>query len=292
MHSISGVGKTLIAKAIATECGVNFLSIKGPELLNMYVGESERNVRLLFARARAAAPCVVFFDELDSIASRTGSAADGGGVVDRVVSQLLTELDQSSVAHDAASDCASDTDTDTDDRDERDWASFATRRPRIVFFLGATNRPDLLEPSLLRPGRLDQLVYLGVSADPASKLAVLQAQTRRFKLAPDVSLEAIAHACPPTLTGADLYALCAAAMSAALKRRVQAIVDRQGFDVASAADFPVCSMDTSSGHGDRVGPLVMQEDFLEALDNLRPSVSPAELARYETMRADFEGRKR
>lgn len=87
------MGKTLLAKAVATQCSLNFLSVKGPELLNMYVGQSEANVRDLFARARAARPCVVFFDELDALAPHRGRAGDSGGVMDRVVAQLLAELD-------------------------------------------------------------------------------------------------------------------------------------------------------------------------------------------------------
>lgn len=371
-----GVGKTLLAKAVATECGVAFLSVKGPELLNMFVGESERNVRALFEKARAAAPCVVFFDELDSIAGRTGSAADGGGVMDRVVAQLLTELDgaNSDVADDAD---INDTDALEDDAEQRllltgsdDWAASLLRRPRLVFFLGATNRPDLLEPSLLRPGRLDRLVYLGVSSDPTAKLRVLEAQTRRFNLGPDVSLEAVAAACPPSVTGADLYALCSSAMSSALQRRIQALslatdgdsaetrrwqghtvtrdvagsVSVSGSDLHGAASgatpssgfdtkiFPPLSsaassyrsLPTGASHRlpqttlvptvrdaasegaalsvkdpsltvtpvqrpGRTGPIVTHRDFILALASLRTSVSPADIARYESLRAKIQG---
>merc|ERR1719316_201694 len=141
-----GTGKTLLAKAVATECRVSFLSVKGPELLSMYIGESEKNVRSLFASARELAPCVLFFDELDSLAPARGRGSDSGGVMDRVVSQLLTELDT---------------------------------LPSNVFLVGATNRPDLLDSSLLRPGRLDRMVYLGVAKD---KLPLLRAVTRKFEL--------------------------------------------------------------------------------------------------------------
>ena len=143
-----GCGKTLLAKAVATECNLNFLSVKGPELINMYVGESERNVRQVFATARAARPCVIFFDELDSLAPNRGKGADSGGVMDRVVSQLLAELDGMQSSAD-------------------------------VFVIGATNRPDLLDPALLRPGRFDRLVYLGVSASHAAQAKILRALTRR-----------------------------------------------------------------------------------------------------------------
>lgn len=282
------------------------------------MGESERNVRALFQRARAAAPCVVFFDELDAIAGRAGSSADGGGVIDRVVAQLLTELDGANVSSDAAAyngaeeeecDCdiglTSEDDCDTDGSKAdagSDWAAKSARRPRLVFFLGATNRPDLLDPALLRPGRLDKLVYLGVSRDPASKLRVLEAQTRRFNLAPGVSLETVAAACPPTMTGADLSALCAAAMSSALKRRIRTLggtgvtlagtsVEANSIDASALAGQPTDSSRKTTS-SERRGPPVTQDDFREALASLRTSVSPEELAGYEAMRASFEASDR
>ncbi|KAI9870381.1 MAG: peroxisomal assembly protein, partial [Pleopsidium flavum] len=129
-----GTGKTLLAKAIATEFSLNFFSVKGPELLNMYIGESEANVRRVFQRARDARPCVVFFDELDSVAPKRGNQGDSGGVMDRIVSQLLAELDGMSNGEDGAGG---------------------------VFVIGATNRPDLLDQALLRPGRFDKMLYLG-----------------------------------------------------------------------------------------------------------------------------------
>lgn len=125
-----GCGKTLLAKAIANECQANFISIKGPELLTMWFGESEANVREVFEKARAAAPCVLFFDELDSIAkSRGGSGGDGGGASDRVINQVLTEMD-------------------------------GMGAKKNVFIIGATNRPDIIDGAVLRPGRLDQLIYI------------------------------------------------------------------------------------------------------------------------------------
>ena len=190
-----GTGKTLLAKAVATECKVHFLSVKGPELLSMYIGESEKNVRSLFENARDLAPCVLFFDELDSLAPARGRGSDSGGVMDRVVSQLVTELDT---------------------------------MPSTVFMVGATNRPDLLDRSLLRPGRLDRMVYLGIAAD---KLPLLSAITRKFVLeetAPtngDASraltpLAAVAEACPPNLTGADVSVLCADAYGIAQREHI------------------------------------------------------------------------
>jgi len=150
-----GTGKTLLAKAIATEFSLNFFSVKGPELLNMYIGESEANVRRVFQRARDARPCVVFFDELDSVAPKRGNQGDSGGVMDRIVSQLLAELDGMS------------------DGDSEDGGGSG------VFVIGATNRPDLLDQALLRPGRFDKMLYLGVSDTHDKQEKILQALTRK-----------------------------------------------------------------------------------------------------------------
>uniref|UniRef100_A0A8P4FZA8 Peroxisomal ATPase PEX6 n=1 Tax=Dicentrarchus labrax TaxID=13489 RepID=A0A8P4FZA8_DICLA len=232
LYGPPGTGKTLLAKAVATECSMTFLSVKGPELINMYVGQSEENIREVFSRARSAAPCVVFFDELDSLAPSRGRSGDSGGVMDRVVSQLLAELDalHSSVG---------------------------------VFVIGATNRPDLLDQSLLRPGRFDKLVYVGINEDRVSQLQVLQAILRKFQLDSAVDLREVVDRCPAHLTGADLYALCSDAMTAAIKRKI-ALIDA-GLD---SEDSPV---------------LISAEDFSAALENFRPSVSEQELLRYRNL---------
>ncbi|XP_044503231.1 peroxisome biogenesis protein 6 isoform X2 [Mangifera indica] len=135
LYGPPGTGKTLLAKAVATECSLNFLSVKGPELINMYIGESEKNVRDIFQKARSARPCVIFFDELDSLAPARGASGDSGGVMDRVVSQMLAEID-------GLNDSTQD-----------------------LFIIGASNRPDLIDPALLRPGRFDKLLYVGVNSD-------------------------------------------------------------------------------------------------------------------------------
>ena len=191
-----GTGKTLLAKAIATEFSLNFFSVKGPELLNMYIGESEANVRRVFQRARDARPCVVFFDELDSVAPKRGNQGDSGGVMDRIVSQLLAELDGMS--------------------DDEEGGSG-------VFVIGATNRPDLLDSSLLRPGRFDKMLYLGVSDTHVKQLTILEALTRKFALHPETSLRRVAESLPFTYTGADLYALCSDAMLKAITRQASAV---------------------------------------------------------------------
>ncbi|ELW66028.1 Peroxisome assembly factor 2 [Tupaia chinensis] len=236
LHGPPGTGKTLLAKAVATECSLTFLSVKGPELINMYVGQSEENVREVFARARAAAPCIIFFDELDSLAPSRGRSGDSGGVMDRVVSQLLAELD-------------------------------GLHSTQDVFVIGATNRPDLLDPALLRPGRFDKLVFVGASEDRASQLRVLSAITRKFKLEPPVSLVSVLDCCPPQLTGADLYSLCSDAMMAALKRRVHDL--EEGLEPGSS---------TLS---------LTMEDLLQAAARLQPSVSEQDLLRYKRIQRKF-----
>uniref|UniRef100_A0A8B9BC06 Peroxisomal ATPase PEX6 n=1 Tax=Anser brachyrhynchus TaxID=132585 RepID=A0A8B9BC06_9AVES len=236
LYGPPGTGKTLLAKAVATTCTMTFLSVKGPELINMYVGQSEENVRNVFARARAAAPCIIFFDELDSLAPNRGRSGDSGGVMDRVVSQLLAELD-------------------------------GLHSSREVFVIGATNRPDLLDPALLRPGRFDKLVYVGINEDRESQLQVLSAVTRKFKLDPSVNLSSILEKCPAQLTGADIYALCSDAMMCAVKRKVEWI--EEGLDTESSA------------------LILTMEDFLQAAARLQPSVSEQELLRYRHIQQKF-----
>ncbi|KAJ9547632.1 hypothetical protein OSB04_020175 [Centaurea solstitialis] len=242
LYGPPGTGKTLLAKAVATECSLNFLSVKGPELINMYIGESEKNVRDIFQKARAARPCVIFFDELDSLAPARGASGDSGGVMDRVVSQMLAEID-------GLNDSSQD-----------------------LFIIGASNRPDLIDAALLRPGRFDKLLYVGVTTDPSYRERVLKALTRKFKLHEDVSLYSIAKKCPPNFTGADMYALCADAWFHAAKRKVLA-----------ADGDPTCVKD-------EVDSVVVEyEDFVIVLRDLCPSLSLEELKKYELLRDQFEG---
>ena len=153
-----GCGKTLLAKAVANECSANFISIKGPELLTMWFGESEANVREVFDKARSSAPCVLFFDELDSIGTSRGSSmGDAGGAGDRVINQLLTEID-------------------------------GVGPKKNLFFIGATNRPDTLDEALLRPGRLDQLIYIPLP-DVNSRIQIFKANLRKSPIAKDVDFK-------------------------------------------------------------------------------------------------------
>nr|XP_020642225.1 nuclear valosin-containing protein-like isoform X3 [Pogona vitticeps] len=185
-----GCGKTLLAKAVANESGLNFISVKGPELLNMYVGESERAVRQVFQRARNSAPCVIFFDEIDALCPRRSDRESGASV--RVVNQLLTEMD-------------------------------GLESRRQVFIMAATNRPDIIDPAILRPGRLDKTLYVGLPP-PMDRLAILKTITKdgtRPPIDTDVNLEEIAHDpyCD-CYTGADLSALVREASVCALKEEM------------------------------------------------------------------------
>ncbi|KAK2068998.1 hypothetical protein P8C59_003608 [Phyllachora maydis] len=273
-----GTGKTLLAKAVATEYGLNFFSVKGPELLNMYIGESEANVRRLFARARDARPCVVFFDELDSVAPKRGNQGDSGGVMDRIVSQLLAELDGMSAGGGGPAG------------DDGDPAAAAAAVAAGVFVIGATNRPDLLDPALLRPGRFDKMLYLGVPDTHDKQLTVLQALTRHFTLDPAVSLRAVAARLPCTYTGADLYALCSDAMLQAVTRQAAHVDARVSALNADPAARPVSTayfLDHVATPAD-LAVCVAERDFVAAQRDLVPSVSAGELAHYDRVRAAFE----
>ncbi|KAG1055850.1 hypothetical protein G6F43_002212 [Rhizopus delemar] len=169
LYGYPGCGKTLLASAVAKECGLNFISVKGPEILNKYIGASEKSVRDLFERAQAAKPCVLFFDEFDSIAPRRGH--DSTGVTDRVVNQMLTQMD-------------------------------GAEGLDGVYVLAATSRPDLIDPALLRPGRLDKALLCGMPTTK-ERLEILQALSTKMKLADDVDLESFAKR-TEGFSGADL----------------------------------------------------------------------------------------
>ncbi|KAL1947477.1 hypothetical protein VTO73DRAFT_14438 [Trametes versicolor] len=268
LYGPPGTGKTLIAKAVATSCALNFFSVKGPELLNMYIGESEANVRRVFQRARDARPCVIFFDELDSVAPKRGNHGDSGGVMDRIVSQLLAELDGLSGGKTGAD----------------------------VFVIGATNRPDLLDPALLRPGRFDRMLYLGVSTTHEAQLNILQALTRKFRLHPDLKLERVAEQCPFHYTGADFYALCADALLKAMSRKAEELeVIIAELNAAPPPNSPHPFPMTPQYYlGELATPaetevLVSEEDFNAALRELVPSVSQDEMDHYARIQQRFSG---
>ncbi|RLG44301.1 MAG: AAA family ATPase, partial [Thermoproteota archaeon] len=161
LYGPPGCGKTLLAKAIANESEANFISIKGPELLSKWVGESEKAVRKVFRKARQVAPAIIFIDEIDSLFPRRGTGYADSGVTERVVSQMLTEMD-------------------------------GIQSLKDVVVIGATNRPDLIDPALLRPGRLERLVYVP-PPDKYGRLKILKVLTKKMPLAKDVNLESIAE---------------------------------------------------------------------------------------------------
>lgn len=245
LYGPPGCGKTLLAKAIANESGANFISVKGPELLDKYVGESERAVRQVFERARSSSPCIVFFDELDSLCPKRGSDSSGGGVSERVVNQLLTEMDG---------------------LDSR----------RSVFVIAATNRPELIDPAMLRPGRLDKLLYVPLPT-PEDRASILKALAKKVKLSADVDLEAIAHSPKADgYSGADCAALLREAGLAVLRDDV--LIER-GFQKGN---------DKKKDGDDYVPPKVMLEisefHFDYAFQHVMPSVSKKDQAKYDRMR--------
>ncbi|CAJ1435014.1 unnamed protein product [Effrenium voratum] len=178
-----GCGKTLLAKATANQSGANFIAVKGPELLNKYVGESERAVRLVFQRARSSSPCVIFFDELDALVPRRSS--EGTGSSERVVNQMLTEMD-------------------------------GVQSRSQVYVIAATNRPDIVDPAMLRPGRLDRLLYVPLPS-AAGRLEILQTHMRKLPLAADVDLPSLAKAADG-FSGADLASLAREAAMLAIRK--------------------------------------------------------------------------
>ena len=269
MYGPPGVGKTLLAKAVATECSLNFLSVKGPELLNMYIGQSEENVREVFSRARKASPCIIFFDELDALAPNRGKSGDSGGVMDRIVSQLLAELDgvKSSVQSTSES---------------------------IVFVIGATNRPDLIDPALLRPGRFDRLVYLEIPSTRKEKLRILEALTRKFVLSTELGTDTfdiceVVDLLPTNIpiTGADLYAVAADAMASALARRIREEEEHREMETDLKKGLMLSNSNVELNEQEEYlhnTIFVRKSDFIVAISKLVPSVSNDDLKYYDSVR--------
>ncbi|MEM1976331.1 MAG: CDC48 family AAA ATPase, partial [Nitrososphaerota archaeon] len=222
LYGPPGTGKTLLAKAVANESEANFISVKGPEILSKWVGESEKAVREIFQRAREAAPCIIFFDELDAIAPRRGLHTDSG-VTDRIVNQLLTEMDGIQILKD-------------------------------VVVIGATNRPDILDPALLRPGRFDRVIFVP-PPDVEGRYQIFQIHTRDMPLADDVDLRKLAEM-TEGYTGADIEALCReAALNAA----------RENINTEK----------------------VYMRHFLAALEKVKPSIAPEQKREYERILTEF-----
>jgi transitional endoplasmic reticulum ATPase len=211
LYGPPGCGKTLLARAVATESEANFISIKGPEVFSKWVGESERAIREIFRKARMAAPAVVFFDEIDALVPPRGARFGDSGVSERVISQLLTELD-------------------------------GIETLENVVVLAATNRPDMVDPAVLRPGRFDRLIYVP-PPDEKTRLQIFKIHTRKMPLDEDVSLEKLA-ALTEGYTGADIAAICREAAMNAIRRNPE------------------------------TGGKVKMEDFRKVMETIKPSITP------------------
>jgi len=329
----SGTGKTLVAKAVATEYKLPFLSVKGPELLGSYVGESEANIREVFQMARDAAvsyrsagvngggSAILFFDELDSLAPRRGEVGDGGGVMERVVATLLSELD-SGGGNDNRNRATYVGDIDNADNEDTD----ATQTSPSIFVIGATNRPDLLDPSLLRPGRFDRKVYLGMAMTDDDRVTILSAQMRKYKFQNGVDASTVVRNMiqyvPKQLTGADLSAVASGALSRSLKRlcdeaekearvlteekkrrkQQQQLLQQQERsemddgetlplhtkgDESDVVDVVTVEEVLTSWDVERLEPVVTEEDLIKATHDVKPSVSNEELKKYEALKETF-----
>ena len=219
-----GTGKTLLAKAVATESGANFIAVRGPEILSKWVGESEKAIRKIFERARQAAPTVVFFDEIDSIAPARGARFDTSGVTDRIVNQMLAEMD-------------------------------GIQPLSNVVVIGATNRPDILDPALLRPGRFDRIIYVP-PPDKETRKEIFKIHTRKVPLAEDVDFDKLAEL-TEGYTGADIEAVVREAVMLKLREKLE------------------------------VGKVEMRH-FLQALKKVQPSLTREDIIRYERMARELK----
>jgi len=235
LYGPPGTGKTLLAKAVAHESESNFISVKGPELLNKFVGESEKAVREVFRKARQASPCIIFFDEIDSVAPVRGSGGGETHVTERVISQFLTEMD-------------------------------GLEELRNVVIIAATNRPDIIDSALLRPGRFDRLLFVP-PPDLEARRQIVRIHTRKTPLAEDVNLDEIARR-TDGYTGADIASVANTAVMLALREHISKAKDPE--DAKKRAKSL------------RVG----KRHFDEALQKIKP-MSSAELKMYERFSQQF-----
>jgi len=230
LYGPPGTGKTLLAKAVASESEANFISVKGPELLSKWVGESERGVREIFHKARQAAPCIIFMDELDSLVPTRGGSMGDSQVTERVLSQILTELD-------------------------------GLEELRDVVIIGATNRPDMIDQALLRPGRFDKMMYVGVP-DIEARKEILKIHLNGRPLANDISVDELAKR-TEGYSGADIQAVADTASMLAIREYIDKY---KGSDVVNA----------------KLKELVVTEkQFNEALGKVKP-YSKMDLVRRQT----------
>ncbi|AHF80684.1 CDC48 family AAA ATPase [Thermococcus paralvinellae] len=237
LYGPPGTGKTLLAKAVATESEANFIGIRGPEVLSKWVGESEKNIREIFRKARQAAPTVIFIDEIDAIAPRRGT--DVNRVTDRLINQLLTEMD-------------------------------GIEENSGVVVIAATNRPDILDPALLRPGRFDRLILVP-APDEKARYEIFKVHTRKMPLAEDVDLKELAKR-TDGYTGADIAAVCREAAMNAMRRALKEGVIKPGVKMDEV----------------RQKVKVTMKDFEEALKKVGPSVSKETMEYYKKIEEQFK----
>ena len=239
LYGPPGTGKTLLAKAAANESEANFISVKGPELLNKFVGESEKAVREIFRKARQASPCIIFFDEVDSVAPVRGSSAGDSNVTERVISQFLTEMD-------------------------------GLEELRNVVIIAATNRPDIVDPALLRPGRFDRMLLVP-PPDLEARKQIFRIHTKKTPLAEDVKLDELARK-TEGYTGADIASICNTAVMLSIKEHIGKAKDAE--DAKKRAK----------------GLKVAKRHFDEAMQKVKP-ISNQELRMYERFSQQFADTK-
>jgi transitional endoplasmic reticulum ATPase len=228
LYGPPGTGKTLIAQAVSKESNANFISVKGPEMFSKWLGESEKAIRETFKKARQVAPCVIFFDEIDSVASMPGMESTDSHTSERVLNQLLSEMDGLETLKD-------------------------------VVVIAATNRPNLLDPAILRPGRFDRLVFIG-APDRKGRLKIFNIHTKNTPLAEDVDLEALADI-TEGYVGADIESVSREAVMIAL---------RENFDAEK----------------------VEMRHFRDALKKVKPTITENISQFYEKIEAQFKGGQR
>jgi SpoVK/Ycf46/Vps4 family AAA+-type ATPase len=247
-----GTGKTLLAKCLANESKSSFISIKGPELLNMYVGESEKNMRDVFLKAKNSCPCILFFDELDSLLPRRGTSGDSGNVTDRLVAQFLTELENS---------------------------------PNDLLVIAATNRPDLLDSSILTSGKFDKKIYLGIFNKKEQRINILRSLTKDYQFEEGLHHESLEEICPQFMTGADFYSVVAKTVKLAIKR-IETIIEE--FIVARGLTIASFKSGLDEYQKQINTKVVLSiEDFRAALSGFKQSVAELDRAKYEKLAKEF-----
>ncbi len=232
LYGPPGCSKTLMAKALATESSMNFLAVKGPELLSKWLGESEKAVQTLFKRARQSAPSIVFFDEIDALAGKRGDS--NSGVNDRVLAQLLTEID-------------------------------GIQGLKRVIVIAATNRPDLLDKALLRPGRIDRKIYVP-PPDAGSRKQILDINLSKMPLNSDVNIDELVTK-TAGFSGAEVVSLCSEAAFSVIETAI--------------ANDP-------NGSPDSIVPKVCMSDLNEAHSKIQPQITPTMIKFYENLQKEFE----